>query len=149
MNRGGIIYAAAMTALLGVYIWLVGTRAIALLQTGEPVAVGIGTVAFVIPLVTLWFLWKEWAQARAVGRMYRALLAEGSLIEDHLPRSEAGRIDKSAALEAFPDYAAKVETAPEDWRAWFHLGWAYDAAGDRRRARSALRRAASLYRAQP
>lgn len=146
MNRGGIIYAAAMTALLAVYIWLVGTRAVVLLQTGEAVGIGIGIVAFVIPIVTIWFLWQEWAQARAVSRMYQVLQAEGGLIEDRLPRSEAGRIDKEAAAEAFPAFATAVEENPEDWRSWFHLGWAYDAAGDRRRARTALRRAAEMFR---
>ena len=39
-----------------------------------------------------------------------------------------------------------MEAAPEDWRAWFRLGLAYDASGDRRRARKAIIRAISLER---
>jgi Flp pilus assembly protein TadD len=39
-----------------------------------------------------------------------------------------------------------VEDAPDDWRTWFRLGIAYDDAGDRRRAREAMRRAISLSR---
>jgi Flp pilus assembly protein TadD len=41
---------------------------------------------------------------------------------------------------------AAVEAAPDDWGSWFRLGFAYDAAGDRKRARESLRRAARLHR---
>jgi Flp pilus assembly protein TadD len=34
-----------------------------------------------------------------------------------------------------------VERAPDDWRGWFRLAQAYDLAGDRKRAREALRTA--------
>ena len=146
MNLKGIAYAGAMTALLGLYTWIVGARALTLIQTGTPVGVGIGVGAGIIPLVTVWFLVKEWRQAQAVARMYRTLESEGGLVREDLPRSPAGRVDREAAAAAFPPYAEAVSRAPEDWRAWFHLGWAYDAAGDRKRARGALRRAAILFR---
>lgn len=147
MSRKGLAYAAAMTALLVLYVWLVGARAVVLLQTGKPAAIGIGAAALVVPAVTVWFAWNEWRQARAVAAMYAALEAEGGLIADDLPRSRAGRVDKDVAAAQFPEFARAVEAAPEDWRGWFHLGWAYDAAGDRRRARTALRKAAQLFRA--
>ncbi|MFP3380386.1 tetratricopeptide repeat protein, partial [Bacillus sp. SIMBA_069] len=54
---------------------------------------------------------------------------------------------RDAADEQFPQYRAEVEAAPESWRAWFRLGLAYDASGDRRRAREALRQAIRLERA--
>lgn len=146
MSRKGLAYAAAMTALLGLYVWLVGARAVVLMQTGTPAAIGIGAAALVVPAVTVWFAWNEWRQARAVAAMYAALEAKGELVVDDLPRSHAGRIDKAAAAAQFSEFAHVVETAPEDWRGWFHLGWAYDAAGDRRRARTALRKAAQLFR---
>jgi len=41
----------------------------------------------------------------------------------------------------------QVEAAPEDWRGWYRLGHAYDLAGDRKRARSAMRQAIELARA--
>jgi len=37
-----------------------------------------------------------------------------------------------------------VEAHPDDWRAWYRLGLAYDASGDRRRARGAVRQAIQL-----
>lgn len=153
MTMGGrgrsILYAAAMTALLGLYVWLVGSRAVVLIQTGRPAGIGIGAAVLVIPVLTVWFVGAEWRQARAVSAMYAELAQRGELIVDDLPRSRGGRIDKEAALGAFPRFAAAAEADPEDWRAWFHLGWAYDAAGDRRRARTSLRRAAQLFRRRP
>lgn len=146
MSRKGLVYAIAMTALLGVYVWLVGSRAITLISTGTLVGVGIGVAAFAIPIVTVWFVWKEWRQAHAVSAMYSALAQQEELVVDDLPRSPTGKVDKEAALDEFPTFANKVESSPDDWRAWFNLGWAYDAAGDRRRAREALGKAAQLFR---
>ncbi len=50
------------------------------------------------------------------------------------------------AEEGFPKYRAEVGAQPRSWRAWFRLGLAYDASGDRRRARWALREAIRLSR---
>jgi Flp pilus assembly protein TadD len=40
---------------------------------------------------------------------------------------------------------AQAEAAPEDWRSWYRLALAYDAAGDRTRARAAARHALALH----
>jgi Flp pilus assembly protein TadD len=40
---------------------------------------------------------------------------------------------------------AQVEERPDDWRSWFRLALAYDAAGDRTRAREAARHALALH----
>ncbi|KTR54674.1 hypothetical protein SA11R_08410, partial [Rothia kristinae] len=61
----------------------------------------------------------------------------------------SGRIDREAADAAFPARRAEVEREPEDWRAWFRLALAYDAAGDRKRARRAMRDAVALDRGRP
>jgi Flp pilus assembly protein TadD len=41
----------------------------------------------------------------------------------------------------------QAQARPDDWAAWFRLGTAYDAAGDRRRARAAVRHALQLHSA--
>ena len=51
----------------------------------------------------------------------------------------------AAADEAFARYRAETDAAQDDWCAWFRLALAYDAAGDRRRARAAMRHAAQLH----
>ena len=52
----------------------------------------------------------------------------------------------SARLGASGTNGAEAEAAPEDWRSWFRLSCAYDAAGDRKRARASMRDAVKLFR---
>jgi Flp pilus assembly protein TadD len=40
-----------------------------------------------------------------------------------------------------------VEKEPQSWALWMRLGMAYDACGDRRRARWAIRRAITIEKA--
>jgi hypothetical protein len=80
--------------------------------------------------------------------MADALAAEGALPVDDLPRSPGGRIDREVARERFGAARADVEAAEDDWRAWYRLAFAYDAAGDRKAARAALRTASRLHRAK-
>ena len=61
-----------------------------------------------------------------------------------LPRRPSGRVDRDAADAHFEVIRAEVEAAPEDWRGWYRLAHAYDLAGDRKRARSAMRHAIEL-----
>ncbi|GAA1872704.1 hypothetical protein [Myceligenerans crystallogenes] len=144
----GLLFALAVTALFVLYVWAVAGRGVAMISTGEPVLIGIGTGILVIPLLVLALITREFWLAARVQSMADELAAAGALPVDDLPRSPGGRIDREAADAAFAARRAAVETTPADWRAWYHLGFAYDAAGDRRRARAALRKASGLYPAR-
>lgn len=146
MRRRSLLGAVALTALMGIYVWLVLTRAIALVGTGEPVGIVLGLAFAVIPLLVLWFIVQEWLLATRVQGLADELAAAGELPVDELPRSPGGRIDREAATAAFERAKERVEAEPESWKGWFHLAFAYDAAGDRRRARAALRKAVALHR---
>lgn len=148
-SRTGLWAALALTALLGVYVAVVGIRAVQLVATGEPVAVVLGVALLVAPLLVVALVAREWMLAVHVQRMADELAAAGRLPVDDLPRSPGGRVDRAAARAAFDDHRARVEADPGDWEAWFHLGFAYDAAGDRRRARAALRTASRLHGGRP
>lgn len=143
----GLVGAVLVTALLALYTWAVAGRAVALVGTGEPVAVAIGLGILVIPVVAIWVLVQEYRLAATVQRMSHELAERGELDVDDLPRSPGGRIDRAVADEAFVSRREATEQNPDDWGHWFRLAFAYDAAGDRRRARSALRTAAGLFRA--
>lgn len=138
--------AVLMTALLLLFGGVVAGRGVALVRTGEPVAVLLGAAVLVVVALAVVLLLREWALAARVQRMADELAARGGLPVDDLPRSPGGRVDRTAADAAFADARADVEAHPDDWAAWYRLGFAYDAAGDRRRAREALRRAARLHR---
>jgi hypothetical protein len=141
-----VLGAVALTALLAVYVVVVATRGVALLQTGEPVGVVLGLGVLLLPLLAVGLVVREWMLAVAVQRMADDLAARGALPVDELPRRPSGRIDRAAARDAFEAARADAEANPEDWAARYRLGFAYDAAGDRRRARAALRLAARMRR---
>lgn len=144
--RKGMLGAIAVTVLLALYTWLIGQAVVRLVRTGEPVGVALGLALVVVPLLGVVYIGREWVFAYRVQKLSDRLHAEGALVVDDLPRSPGGRIDRTAADEAFARQRAVVEEHPDDWSAWFNLAWAYDAAGDRRRARETLRTAVRMAR---
>ena len=147
LPRASLVGAVALTVLLGLYVWLVAARAVALLRTGAPVGIMLGAGVLLLPLLGVWSIVREWRLAVDVQHMADELAAVGALRVDDLPRSPGGRINRTAAGAQFEVTRAEVEAAPDDWGSWYRLAFAYDAAGDRRRAREALRTASRLHRA--
>lgn len=132
---------AVMAAVLVLYIVLVAQRAWLLLISGEPVGIAIGVVLVILPVLAAWGLGRElWFGWRA-DRLGRRLEAEGALPDESVLLRPSGRVDSAEGDAVFPRYREEAEARPEDWRAWYRLGLAYDAASDRRRAREAIRRA--------
>ena len=137
-----------MAALLVLYLVVVAQYALILLGAGEPVATAMGVALLVLPLIGAWVLAVELLFAFRAERLLGVMRAEGGLPVDDLPRLPSGRPDPEAADLQFPTYQAEVEVNPDSWRAWFRLSLAYDASGDRKRARWAMREAIRLERAQ-
>jgi len=135
-----------MAVLLALYLVAVAQYAILLLGSGDVVAIGIGAALIVLPIIGAWALLSEIVFVARGNRLIARLGDEGGLPVDDLPRSPSGRIDRAAADLEFPAYQAAVEASPESWRDWLRLGLAYDASGDRRRARWATRQAIGLER---
>lgn len=137
---------AVMAVLLALYIALVAQRAWLLLVSGNPVGVLMGVVLVVLPVIAVWALGREiWFGVRAE-QLGRRLEAEDALPAEEIQVRPSGRAVRSEADALFPTYRADVEAHPDDWRAWYRLGLAYDASSDRRRAREAIRRAIRLER---
>lgn len=136
-----------LVSALGVF-WLVVAFQRSFSLLGDPgfVAKSVGAAYLLLPLIGMWAIAHELRFGFRAQAMARVLEREGGLPVDDLPRSPAGRIDRTAADERFDQMKTAVEQAPTDWRTWFRLSCAYDAAGDRKRARQALRTAATLRR---
>jgi cytochrome c-type biogenesis protein CcmH/NrfG len=135
---------AVMAVLLTLYIVLVAQRAWLLLTSGEPVAIAMGIGLVILPVLAVWALGRElWFGVRAQ-RLGRRLESEGGLPAETVSVRPSGRVVREDGDALFPVYRADVEAHPDDWRAWYRLGLAYDAAGDRRRARAAVRKAIEL-----
>lgn len=144
--RAGV---AVMAALLVLYIVLVAQRAWLLLISGQIIGVAMGVALIVLPVIAGWALWRELDFGRSAERLARRLEAEGALPSEEMDVRVSGRPDRAQADAVFPHYREDVEAHPTDWRAWFRLGLAYDGAGDRRRAREAIRRAITLEKNPP
>ncbi|MDF2574100.1 MAG: hypothetical protein K0S05_1012 [Agromyces sp.] len=136
-----------MAVLLALYLVLVGWRAVQFVGTGEPIAVAMGIALIVLPIIAAWALWREIMFGVRSQALVRRLDAEGGL-DLGIPATPSGRPERAAADAAFDGFRAAAEADPESWRAWLRLGLAYDAAGDRRRARAAVRQAITLERGE-
>ncbi|MFF7779395.1 hypothetical protein ACFZCG_33860 [Streptomyces tanashiensis] len=145
---GKITYVFLATVLVLVF-GVVAMEGVLLVLTGEPAAMGMGAVAFLLPLVGGWFLWKNTSFARRANRLAAELEAEGGLPVDELQRTQGGRIDRDSADEVFARRKAETEDSPEDWRCWFRLAVAYHDARDTPRARKAMQRAIALHAGRP
>jgi len=142
-NRIG---AVVMAVVLALYLVFSGYYATVLFGTGDGVAIAIGIGLLVFAVIGAGFIAAEIVFGVRAERLARRLEQEGALPEEQVPAGPSGRVDRAAAEELFPRYRDAVEAAPGDWRAWFRLALAYDAAGDRRRARWATRTAIRLSR---
>ena len=136
----------ALTLVL--YIFLVGQRAVLLVASGDPVGIAMGVALVLLPVVAVWALWRELSFGLGAQRLGRQLEAEGALPAEELTLRPSGRPVQAEADALFPVYRDAVEADPTDWRAWYRMGLLYDGAGDRKRARGAIRTAISRERAQ-
>lgn len=133
-----------MTLLVAVYVGFAVVYAQVLLRDDSLLVNVMGVALLAFPIVGAWGIIAEWRFGFASSKLIKTLGAEGGLPDDDFPTKPSGRPLKEQALEAFPVFQQDAEKHPESWRAWLRLALAYDACGDRRRARWATRKAISL-----
>ncbi|MGC4994882.1 hypothetical protein [Streptomyces sp. DT195] len=132
-------------AVLVFYFVLVGSRGVMLIQSGTLLTVTFGVGVLILPVIGIWFLWKNTQFVRRANQLAAELEAEGGLPVDELRRTPDGRIDRDSADEVFARRKAETEAAPDDWRSWFRLAVAYHDARDTPRARRTMQRAIALH----
>ena len=139
-----LVVALLSAALVGYFV-LIGDKALILFKDGSPATIGLGVAALLMPLIGAILLFFELRFGWRTQQLGRRLADEGGLPEQpDLPTRPSGRIDKAAALPHFEQARREAADDPENWRVWFRLADAYDLAGDRKRARAAMRRAIDL-----
>jgi hypothetical protein len=132
-----------------VYFALLGRDALALIASGRPAAVGLGIGLLIMPVIGLWAMVATLRAGFAHQRLARLIAADGMELDTSaLPRRPSGRIQRDAADALFATVRTEVEADPDDWRRWYRLARAYDYAGDRRRAREAMKTALQLQGSQ-
>lgn len=143
------IWVTLICLLLVFYLVVMLQRSFTLMFTSpEWEAKALGAAYFVIPFVAAWALISEIVFGARTEKLAHILEAEGGLPVDDLPRTPGGRIIREAADAEFEKYRLEAEAAPDDWRSWFRLSCAYDASGDRKRARKTMRDAVNMYRSE-
>jgi cytochrome c-type biogenesis protein CcmH/NrfG len=138
---------AFMCAALLVYLLLLGRTAILMIGSGRAVAVVMGVALLVLPAIGLWAMIATLRAGFAHQRLARLVAQDGMELDvSALPRRPSGRIDRGAADALFDTVRAELDSDPDDWRRWYRLARAYDYAGDRGRAREAMRKALEIER---
>ena len=104
----------------------------------------------ILPVIGVWFLWKNTQFARQrqparrrAGRRGRPARRRPGAHPERPHRPGLGRRGLRQRRKA------ETEDAPDDWRAWFRLAVAYHDARDTPRARKAMQRAIALHDGKP
>ena len=133
--------AVVMTALTLMYLWLLGGKAITLLQQPNGVGKVMGAFMLIMPAVALWAIIVELIFGIQVEKMAAQVEAEGRWPIRDIETLPSGRPTKAAAQREFDRLKDEANANPEDWHSWFNLALGYDACGDRKRARAGMRKA--------
>ncbi|KRO46326.1 MAG: hypothetical protein ABR68_05525 [Microbacteriaceae bacterium BACL28 MAG-120531-bin53] len=137
------IWVGLMLALTLFYVFTLLGRGIILLQEPSLIAVAMGLAILVLPLVALWALFAELQfglKAQRLSRRFIALDIPGL----DLDLRASGRATKDSANKELERIQDAVTKDPKNWSLWFQLGEAHDAAGERKNARAAIRKAIQL-----
>lgn len=136
---------ALLVFAMAFYFVIIGIRGVYLLDESRWDLKILGVAVLVLPLIGVWVTVAELRFGLASQRLAERMHEQGQSTElPALPRRQSGRIDRAAADVWFDEQRMSVEAAPQDWTGWYRLAQAYDLAGDRKRAREAMRTAISL-----
>lgn len=133
-----------MVLLLLVYVILLANTGVSLLTTGILIGQIMGILILVFPALALWVIFVELRFGLAAQKLVARVEKEGIWPDLGIETRPSGRAVRASADAAFSKHSAHAEQNQYDWHAWFTLSLAYDACGDRKRARSAMRKAIAL-----
>jgi hypothetical protein len=142
--KAGAFLIAAITL---IYVVLMANQAITLIQIDNTIAKTMGFALFGLPAVGVWAIIRELMFGLQVESLSKRVREENAWPLFDLELRPSGRAVRASAEKVFAEYASRTEKNPDDWHSWFNLSLAYDAAGDSRRARAAMRKAVSLHAA--
>ncbi|WP_375485666.1 hypothetical protein [uncultured Mycobacterium sp.] len=136
---------AFMCAALLVYLALLARIAVVMMGSSRPAAIALGVALLVLPAIGLWAMIATLRAGFAHQKLARLIADERMELDvSALPRRPSGRIDRQAADALFDTVRTELQDNPDDWRRWYRLARVYDYAGDRGRARDAMKKAVQL-----
>lgn len=137
------VWVGLMLALTLFYVLTLFGRGLILIQDPSWLAKLMGLGILVLPLFAVWGLYMELNFGLKSQRLSKKLVGM-NLPGLDLDLRPSGRATKESAARELERVTAIVEANPEIWSNWFLLGEAYEAAGNRRQARTAMRKAIAL-----
>ena len=143
-TRVKVLIAFMCLALL-MYLAFLGRIAVLLIASGSVAAIGMGLALLIMPFLGVWAMIATLRDGFAHQRLSRLIAEDGMELDaGALPRRPSGRIERDAADALFHTVSAELDADPDNWRRWYRLARAYEFAGDRRRAREAMKTAVAL-----
>ncbi len=140
------LFIGLMCVAMLTYFVLLGRSALAMIGSGRAAGVGLGLTVLIMPVIGLWAMIATLRAGFAHQKLARLIAEDGMELDvRELPRRPSGRFQRDAADALFSTVRTEVEAEPGDWRRWYRLARAYDYAGDRRRAREAMKTALQLH----
>ena len=136
--------AAISISLLAVYLLLLSKWALGMLAIGTWLGIVLGSLVFAFPLLGAYAIYRELRFGLKVEQMGRELENANEWPVFQLELRPSGRPTKESADENFKTVASQAAANPNDWKSAFALALAYDACGDRPRARKAMAEAMAL-----
>ena len=141
---GVAVMGAGLLIYLLVAIWL----SVMFIIAGTPASIGMGIALILLAPIGAWALIRELMFGFAADKLGRALDAEGGMPAAPDQLMPSGRLLPADADRLVTEYSTSADEQPADWRARYRLGVVQDAAGRRKDARSSIREAIRLSRAQ-
>jgi len=137
------IWVLVMSLLTIAYMLLLGSRGVVLISDPNWIAKAMGLLILVFPILGIWSLFMELRFGLAAQDLVLRAREAGvpELVVELRP---SGKAVKQSALMAFEGVKEIAEAYPKNWENWVRLSEGYDASGDRKRARSAMRHAILL-----
>jgi hypothetical protein len=134
------IWVLIMSLLTTAYMILLGSRGVVLIADPNWIAKAMGLLILVFPILGIWSLFMELRFGLAAQDLVLRARKAG-VPELTVELRPSGKAVKQSALLAFEGAKEIAEAYPENWENWVRLSEGYDASGDRKRARSAMRHA--------
>ena len=104
----GKTFAAMTCALLTLYLAHIAQQGFVMLASGSVAGIVLGAGMILLPILGAWALVREVLFGARIQRMARELAASNELVEDNLPRTPSGRVDREAAAAEFESFAEAV-----------------------------------------
>lgn len=136
--------AIVTSALVVMYLALLGQRGFELLAVDNAVAKTMGMLILALPVVAFWGIIRELIFGLQIEKLAKQVEAEGRWPRFDFELRPSGRPTRESADRVFEKVREEASKNDDDWHYWFNLGLAYDACGDRRRARASMRKALKL-----